>query len=184
MPQGARRLIERPAEQAQIMVGFLAPGLGDQDYAASKVLAALLGGGMSGRLFVELREAQGLAYSVGVLGPARTGAAPLVAYLGTGRENIAAAEAAVLRELDRVRAGGFTAAEVERAKAYVLGAQAIDRRTNARHAWYLAFFEVVGAGWDFPERYARAVESVTPDDVRAVCRRVLSRPTVVVLQPR
>jgi zinc protease len=139
---------------------------------------------MSGRLFVELREAQGLAYSVGVLGPARTGAAPLVAYLGTGRENIAAAEAAVLRELDRVRAGGFTAAEVERAKAYVLGAQAIDRRTNARHAWYLAFFEVVGAGWDFPERYARAVESVTPDDVRAVCRRVLSRPTVVVLQPR
>lgn len=184
MARGARRLVERPAEQAQIMVGFLAPGLGDQDYAASKVLAALLGGGMSGRLFVELREAQGLAYSVGVLGPARTGAAPLVAYLGTARENIAAAEAAVLRELDRVRAGGFTAAEVERAKAYVLGAQAIDRRTNVRHAWYLAFFEVVGSGWDFPERYARAVESVTPDDVRAVCRRVLSRPTVVVLQPR
>lgn len=181
---GARRLIERRAEQAQVMVGFLAPGLGDRDHAAGKVLAALLGGGMSGRLFVELREAQGLAYSVGMLGPNRTGAAPLVAYLGTARENIAAAEAGILRELDRVRAGGFTAAEVERAKAYVLGAQAIDRRTNARHAWYLAFFEVVGAGWDFPERYARAVESVTLDDVRALGRRVLSRPTVVVLQPR
>jgi predicted Zn-dependent peptidase len=183
-PSGARRLFERPAQQAQIMVGFLAPGLGERDYAAAKVLGALLGGGMSGRLFVELREAQGLAYSVGVLSPSRAGAAPLVAYLGTARENIAAAEAGTLHELERVRAGGFTAAEVERAKAYVLGAQAIDRRTNARHAWYLAFFEVVGAGWHFPERYARAVESVTPEDVRAVCQRVLSRPTIVVLQPR
>jgi zinc protease len=89
-----------------------------------------------------------------------------------------------LRELTRVRADGVSEAELDRAKAYVLGAQAMDRRTNARHAWYLAFFEVVGLGWDFPERYARAVESVTVADVRAVAERVLSRPTVVVLQPR
>ncbi|MGH7311996.1 MAG: M16 family metallopeptidase, partial [Candidatus Rokuibacteriota bacterium] len=184
VPSGGRRLVERPAQQAQIMIGFLAPGLGERDYAAGKVLGALLGGGMSGRLFLELRESRGLAYSVGVLNPSRAGAAPFVAYLGTARENIAAAEAGILRELNRVRADGVTAAEVERAKAYVLGALAMDRRTNARHAWYLAFFEVVDAGWGFPERYARAVESVTAADVRAVAERVLRTPTVVVLQPR
>jgi predicted Zn-dependent peptidase len=181
---GARRVLERPAQQAQIMVGFLAPGLGESDYAPAKVLGALMGGGMAGRLFVELRESRGLAYSVGVLSPPRVGAAPFVAYLGTARENVAAAEEGMLRELTRVRADGVSEAELDRAKAYVLGAQAMDRRTNARHAWYLAFFEVVGLGWDFPERYARAVESVTVADVRAVAERVLSRPTVVVLQPR
>jgi len=184
VPSGGRRLVERPAQQAQIMVGFLAPGLGERDYAAGRVLGALLGGGMSGRLFLELRETRGLAYSVGVLSPSRAGAAPFVAYLGTARENVTAAEEGMLRELNRVRTDGVSAAELERAKAYVLGAQAMDRRTSARHAWYLAFFEVVDAGWDFPERYARAVESVTAADIRAVAERVLSRPTVVVLQPR
>jgi zinc protease len=59
----------------------------------------------------------------------------------------------------------------------------MDRRTNARNAWYLAFFEVVGAGWDFPERYARAVEAVTAADVARVAGQYLVRPTVVVLQP-
>jgi predicted Zn-dependent peptidase len=184
VPSGARRLIERPAHQAQIMVGFLRPGLGERDYAAATVLAALLGRGMSGRLFVELRENLGLAYSVGVLSPPRAATAPFVAYLGTARENMAAAEEALLRELERLRAQGVTTAEVDRAKAYVLGAQAMDRRSNARHAWYLAFHEVVDAGWDFPERYARAVATVTVAEVRAVAERVLSRPTVVVLQPR
>ncbi len=181
---GARRVLERPAQQAQIMVGFLAPGLSEVDHPAARVLGAVMGGGMAGRLFLELRESRGLAYSVGVLSPSRVGAAPFVAYLGTARENTTAAEEGMLQELTRVRVDGVSAAELDRAKAYVLGAQAMDRRTNARHAWYLAFFEVVGAGWDFPERYARAVAAVTAADVRAVAERVLSRPTVVVLQPR
>ena len=49
----------------------------------------------------------------------------------------------------------------------------MDRRTNARHAWYLAFFEVIGAGWDFPDRYARAVEAVTVADVARAAARYL-----------
>lgn len=185
VPSGTRRLVERPAQQAQVMVGFLAPGLGERDYAAARVFAAVLGGGMSGRLFLELRDNRGLAYSVGVLlSSTRVGTAPFVAYVGTARENVAAAEEGVLSELKRVRTAGITPAEIDRAKAYVLGAQAMDRRTNGRHAWYLAFFEGIGAGWDFPEREARAVEAVTAEDVRAVADRILRQSTVVVLQPR
>jgi predicted Zn-dependent peptidase len=183
-PTGARRVLERPAQQAQILVGYLAPGLGEPDYPAVKVLAALLGGGMSGRLFVELRDNRGLAYQVTALSPPRAGPGFLVAYMGTARENIPAAEAGMLRELERIPLEGVGEEEVARAKAHVLGSLAMDRRTSARHAWYLAFFEVVGAGWDFPERYARAVETVTAADVRAVAGRYLRRPTTVVLEPR
>lgn len=183
-PTEERRLLDRPARQAQVLVGYLGPGLTEADYAATKVLGALLGGGMSGRLFVEIRDRLGLAYAVGVLSPPRAGPGPFVAYLGTARENLAAAEAAVRRELDRVRAEGAGDDEVARAKAYVLGSLAMDRRSNGRHAWYLAFFESVGAGWDFPERYARALEAVTPADVQAAARRHLTRPTTVVLEPR
>lgn len=185
MPVSTRErvLVEKRAQQAHILVGYIGPGLADADYATVKVLAAVLGGGMSGRLFVELRDRQGLAYSLGVLNPSRADPAFLVAYLGTARENVAAAESGMLRELERIRAEGVPEDELARAKAYVLGGLAMDRRTNARHAWYLAFYELAGVGWDFPERYARAIQAVTADAVQAAARRYLTRPTIVVLQP-
>jgi predicted Zn-dependent peptidase len=182
-PRADRRVVEQPVQQAQVLVGFLGPALTDPDYPAARVLATVLGGGMSSRLFAELRDRRGLAYSVVTFGMYRTGPAPLVTYLGTAPPNVESAEAGVLAEIERMRDGPVTERELARAKAYLLGTLAMDRRTNARHAWYLAFFEVVGAGWDFPDRYARAVERVTAADVARVARAYLTRPTVVVLQP-
>jgi zinc protease len=182
-PRAERRVVERPVQQAQVLIGYLAPSLTEPDYAAVRVLGMVLGGGMSGRLFTELRDRRGLAYSVGVVGTFRTGPSFLVTYLGTAPPNSGAAEAGVLAEIERVRDEPVTERELARAKAYLLGNLAMDRRTSGRHAWYLAFFEVVGAGWDFPERYARAVEAVTAADITRVARQYLSGPTVIVLQP-
>lgn len=182
-PTRDRRVVERPLQQAQIVIGYLAPRLSDPDYPAVKVLGAVLGGGLGGRLFVELREQRGLAYSLGVVNASRKGPAAFVSYLRTSPRNVAEAEESVLREIDRVKAEPPSEDDLARAKAYVLGNLAMDRRTNARQAWYLAFFESVGAGWDFPERYARDVEGVTAVDVQAVARKYLSRPTTVILRP-
>ena len=182
-PKGDRRVITLPAQQAQIVVGYLVPSLRDPLYPAVRVLAATLGGGMAGRLFVELRDRRGLAYSTGVATQFRTGPGALIAYLGTAPANAAAAEAGVLSELERARATPATADELARAKAYVRGQLSMDRRTNARQAWYLAYFEVIGAGWDFPERFGRSIEAVTAADVARAAERYLTQPTVVVLQP-
>ena len=73
--------------------------------------------------------------------------------------------------------------ELARAKAYVRGHLVMDRRTNARLAWYMAFFETVGAGWDYPDRYARALDAVTAEDVARAAERYLTRPSIVVLEP-
>jgi zinc protease len=182
-PSGERRVLARPAQQAQILVGYLGPGLSDPLYPAVRVLAAALGGGMAGRLFVELRDRRGLAYSTAVFTSFRTGPAFFVAYLGTAPASAVAAEAGVLHELERVRAAPVNGDELARAKAYVRGQLVMDRRTNDRRAWYLAFFETVGAGRDFPERYDRALEAVTAEDVARAAERYLTRPTIVVLQP-
>jgi predicted Zn-dependent peptidase len=182
-PRLDRRVVERPVQQAQILVAYLGPSLTAPDYPAVRVLGTVLGGGMSGRLFTELRDRRGLAYSVGTLGTFRTGPSFLITYLGTAPPNAEAAEAGVLAEIDRIRGEQVSERELARAKAYLLGNLAMDRRTNARHAWHLAFFEVIGGGWDFPERYAGAIEAVTIADVARVARRYLTRPTVVVLQP-
>ncbi len=184
VPSSDRRVLDRPVQQAQILMGFLGPGIGEADYAPGKVMSAVLGGGMSGRLFVTLRDHRGLAYSLGMLNPSRVGPGVFVGYMGTARDTVEAAEAGMRNEIERFRAEGPNEAELARAKAYILGNLAMDRRTNARHAWYLAFFELAGAGWDHPERYARAVEAVTAADVARVAQRYLERPTIVVVRPR
>src|SRR2546428_284701 len=182
-PSGERRVLERPAQQAQILAGYLGPGLNDPVYPAFRVLGAVLGAGTAGRLFAELREKRGLAYSLGALTPFRTGPSFLITYLGTAPENSAAAEAGLLARLQKVRRVPVSDEELARAKAYLLGSFALDRRTNARQAWHLALFEVIGVGLDFPQRYSRALEAVTTAAFQAVVQRYLNRPSIVVLQP-
>jgi zinc protease len=184
VPSSERRVLDRPVQQAQILMGFLGPGIGDPDYAPAKIMTAILGGGMAGRLFVKLRDAGGLAYSLGMVHSSRRGPGSFVAYLGTSGDTVERAEAGIHREIESFRAEEPSEAELARAKAYVLGNLAMDRRTNARHAWYLAFFELAGVGWDYPERYARALEAVTGADVTRVARRYLEHPTTVVVRPR
>ena len=182
-PSGGRRVLPRPAQQAQVLVGYLGPGLSDPLYPAVRVLAAALGGGMAGRLFVELRDQRGLAYSTGVLTTYRTGAAFFVAYLGTAPASASASEEGILRELERVRESPISADELARAKAYIRGQLVMDRRTNGRAVWYLAFFETIGAGWDYPDRYGRAIDAVTVEDVARAAEQYLKRPSIVVLEP-
>jgi predicted Zn-dependent peptidase len=182
-PAPDRFVWARPAAQAQVMAAVLAPPISHPDYAAVKVLATVLGGGMSGRLFTELRERQGLAYSAGAFFPSRVGPGFLATYLGTAPANAERAEEAVRREIERLRMGGVSEEEVARAKAYVLGQFALDRRTNARLAWYQAFFESAGVGHDFDHRYRRDVEAVSRADVERVARTYLAAPTTVVLSP-
>ncbi len=182
--RGARRLVvEQAAQQAQILAGGLAPSLDHADHAAVKVLATVLGGGMAGRLFAELRDKQALAYTANAFYDPVKEPGALILYLGTAPDNAGRAEAALLREIERVQAELVTPDELARAKGYLLGNYAMDRRTNARQAWYMVFYEIEGVGQDFPDRYRRAVEAVTAADVQRVARAYLTAPTIVVLRP-
>jgi zinc protease len=183
-PGGDRLSVTHPSAQVQILMGFLAPPIGHVDYAPMKVLMTALGGGMGGRLFTELRDKHGLAYSASATYPSRVGPSYLLTQMGTAPANAAQAEEAMRREIERIRDAGVSPDELERAKMYLLGQFALDRRTNARLAWYAAFFEAAGVGHDFAPRYVRAVESVTASDVQAVAARYLGSPTVVSLGPQ
>jgi len=128
----------------------------------------VLGGGMAGRLFSEIRDKEGLAYSTGMLYPSLVDTGYLVAQMGTAPENLSRAEASLKRELGRIWEEPPSAEEIRVAKAYLLGKLEMDRRTNARQAWYLASFELAGVGYEFLGRYVAAVREVTPADVQRV----------------
>jgi predicted Zn-dependent peptidase len=183
VPAGRRIVIEQPAQQTQILVGALAPSLDHADHAAVKVLSTVLGGGMAGRLFAELRDKKGLAYTAtSFYEPVREPGA-LVLYLGTAPENAAKAEEGLRQEIDRIRRDAVGAEELARAKNYLLGRYEMDRRTNERQAWYLGFYTVEGVRGEYAARYRRAVEAVTAADLLRVAQTYLASLTSVVLQP-
>jgi predicted Zn-dependent peptidase len=144
----------------------------------------VLGGGMAGRLFSELRDKQALAYTASAFyDPVREPGA-LMLYLGTDPANVERAEAALRKEIERIRSQALDAEELGRAKGYLLGNDTMDRRTNERQAWYMAFYATEGVGQGFAETYRRAVRAVTAEDVLRVARAYLGTTATVVLRPR
>ena len=73
--------------------------------------------------------------------------------------------------------------ELERTKAYLSGSFALDRRTNARQSFYLAFYEVMGVGAEYVMRYPTLLEAVGASDVLRAARRHLVEPAVAVVGP-
>jgi predicted Zn-dependent peptidase len=179
-PVTARVVEARPTEQTQVMVGFLAPPIWHPDHVPLKVLNAVLGGGMSGRLFRTLRDEEGLAYSVGSFYPTRRESSRVVVHIGTAPENLARAEAGFARELRALKETAVPADELARAKAYLTGAFDLDLRTNARQSFYLGFFELMGAGHAYAARYPAAIEAVTSEAVQRVASWLTESATAVV----
>jgi len=173
-----------PGAQAQILMAALAPPLTHPDHPPLKVLTALLGGGMASRFFSELRDQQALAYATLAQYPSRVDTSAFSSILGTAPENVPRAETALTQQLERIRTQQASAEEVAVARAYVLGSQAMDRRTNARQAWYLAFYELAGVGYEFLDRYAADVKKVTPADVQRVAQKYLGVLRTVIVEPK
>jgi predicted Zn-dependent peptidase len=182
-PAGARVVLTVPGAQSQILMGGLAPSLTDPDLAAMKVVTTVLGGGLASRFFSELRDKQGLAYTTAAREPLRVSPGYFLALLGTAPTNQEKAEAALREQLERIQKQAVSDEELRVAKAYVLGTLAMDRRTNARQAWYLASLETAGVGYEFLDRYQAQVRAVTAADVQRAAQKYLATLRTVVAEP-
>ena len=182
-PSAQRDVVVVPGAQAQIFMAALAPPFTHPDYAPLKVMTAILGGGMASRFFADLRDRQALAYTTGAQYHGRLETTSFVALLGTAPANVPKAEAALRQHLARIQAEAPSADEVAIARSYVVGSLAMDRRTNARQAWYLAAAELAGVGHEFFDVYATNVKRVTPEDVQRVAKQYLGVMRTVIVQP-
>jgi len=178
-----REVVTVSGAQAQIFMATLAPPFTHPDFAPLKVMTAILGGGMASRFFSDLRDKQALAYSTRGQYMAHVDTSAFVAMLGTAPGNAQKAEAALREQLARIQNEPASDDEVAVARSYVVGSQAMDRRTNARQAWYLAAAELAGVGYDYFDLYAANVKRVTPTDVQRVARQYLGVVRTVVVQP-
>jgi predicted Zn-dependent peptidase len=167
-------------EQAYLMVGWQAPSAGDKDQILLKVLNTLLGGGMSSRLFVTLREKLSLAYEVSSFYPLRLDRSQWVIYLGLPKEKVKTAAQKLSELLGLLADKGPSRDEVRQAKAMLRGAFLMDRQSRRRQAWYTAWWEFLGRGPRYGEEFLRTVDVVTPKQLHRLMQTMMHQPRVTV----
>ncbi len=183
-PQARQELREtQRTSAAGVAVGYLGAEVGHRDWAALRVIGALLGEGLSGRLFVEIREKQGLAYAVGGGLQTRAGPGLLIFVAGTEAPNVPRVLEGILREIARLQETPVPAEDLEAAKQRVIGTHAITHEDLRSQAFNLGLYELLGVGYAYDARLPQVVAAVRAEDVQRVARLYLQHPTVGIVAP-
>ncbi len=164
------RFLDR--QQAHLVVGFPGTTLASPDRAALEILATVLGG-QGGRLFLELRERQALAYRISAQSVEGVDRGVIAFYLACSPSKLPAAVRGLRVELQRVVDEGIDPEELERAVEYLVGVHEIALQRRAAVAAAMAFHEAHGLGWDAYRRYAAELAAVTVAQVQQVARKYL-----------
>lgn len=169
------RLHHKDSEQAHLLLGVRAPGLKSDDRYPIAVLNAVLGGGMSSRLFTEVRERRGLCYYVYSHHDAYTDAGSLVVAAGVDTARIDLAVTTILEELDKLAAKGPDDAEFAKAKSYLKGKLVLGVEDPRGLIMFGARREAVEGAFMEPAESLAAIEAVTMDDVRRIAALLADR---------
>jgi predicted Zn-dependent peptidase len=171
-PVARRRFFAKETEQYHVALG--APGIArdDERRFALRVLDGVLGGTSSSRLFQEVREKRGLAYSVYSFTSSYAGTGQIGLYLGTRPDNVEVAMKVVGEELERLLADGITADELQRSKEnvkgrVVLSLESTTARMNRLGSSVLADMPVLTV-----DEVVERIDAVTLDDVAGLAREL------------
>ena len=173
------------ANQAQIFKGWIFPDIYSPDYPKIVLLNTILGSsGLSSRLFLELREKQGLAYSVkSVFEPFVLGGHFFV-YIATEPKNIKTALEGFEKEINKVMTEPISDEELENAKNNAIGTRQFYSETNLLEASFKGYYEFLGLGYDFEERLISALKSVTKEELlEAASKYFMGNSALSVLAP-
>lgn len=173
----------RDLDQAHIVLGFESPGYGEADYYPAMLLSTLLGGGMSSRLFQEIRERRGLVYSIySFTAPAQDGGLFGI-YAGTGESEAAELIPVTLEELEKVQKQ-VSLAELDRARAQLKAGLLMSLESTGSRCEQLARqWQVFGRVIPASETVAK-INEVTIEDVCAAARKIFRRkPTLATIGP-
>ncbi|HET9444129.1 MAG TPA: pitrilysin family protein, partial [Acidimicrobiales bacterium] len=174
--RGVRKVVERPTEQVHVVVGTRTAGALHDDRFALEILTQALGGGISSRLFQEVREERGLAYSVYAYRSGWSDAGVLAFYAGTTPATAGEVVDLLAEGFDRVGASGLGERELAIAQGQVVNSSVLGLEDSGARMHRLGHSQLVHGRVepleDHLDRYAR----LTLDDVGEVARRLVDGP--------
>ncbi len=180
---GGSHLIDRDLEQVHLTVGFPGLGMHDPDIYASTVMSVLFGGGMSSRLFQEIRERRGLAYSIHSYCSCYSDCGLFGIYAGTGAEEIAELLPVLADEVQRL-AASLEEGEVRRARNQLKAATLMSLESTGSRAEQLGE-QMLVFGRPLPiEEIVSRIDAIDVDAVRRVAERIFAgRPSLAAIGP-
>lgn len=166
------KLSYKKMDQVVMSLGVPAFAAGHKYEAAAKVLSVILGGSMSSRLFIKIRERQGLAYSVHTSYEAYTDTGYLTTTCGIklGKEKVAIRS--ILDEYKDIAINGVSAKELKKAKDLIRGKVALRLETSDEMAFWYGRQWILRDGLKSPEQAAREVAKVKAVDIQAIAKLI------------
>ena len=185
-PEPRRMFLRRPTEQYHVVLS--GPGLarGDDRRYALSVLDAILGGAASSRLFQEIREKRGMAYSVYSYTSQYSEAGQVGIYVGTREDNLGECVDVIVRELGELAAGKFRDGELERAKESLEGRLLLAQESTSNRMTRLGNALIAGLELMTLAQTMRKIKAVTQEDVVTLASELFdpSRLSAVAIGPR
>jgi predicted Zn-dependent peptidase len=183
-PMHSVGLLTRKTEQAHMFYGMEGVARSDDRRFAMGVLASALGGGMSSRLFQEIREKRGLAYSVYAYAQQFAGSGQIGFYAGCNPTKAIEVVEIIREVLADVAENGMSHEEIERAKGAVRGSLVLSQEDSASRMSRIGKNEIVyGQVMGFDD-ILKAIARVNPTDVREIASEYLTKsPTLALVGP-
>jgi predicted Zn-dependent peptidase len=182
----ARAIVEyKDTEQVQLALGFPAFSYFDKRLPALTLLGNILGGTMSSRLFIKVRERMGLAYFVRAGADAFEDTGVFMIRAGLTKGRIDEALKTVCKELVKLRENGVTAAELKRAKENIRGRIVLELEDSSDLAGFFGKQELYTNQVKTPEEKFAEINAVTAADIKAVAKDVIrqSRASLALIGP-
>ncbi|GJE58447.1 M16 family metallopeptidase [Methylobacterium trifolii] len=172
---GRRVVVDLDVPQSVIRFGMAGVAWRDPDFIPAYVLNHILGGGsFTSRLFQEVREKRGLAYSVGTSLVSHRSAAMVWGYIATKNERVGEAMGVIGDEIARLIGDGPSDEELQKAKDYLTGSYALGFDTSTKIAHQLVQIAFEELGMDYIGRRNEMVSRVTQDDIRRAAGRTFA----------
>ncbi len=178
---GTRHVVDLDVPQSTIRFGRQGIARTDKDFIAAMVVNHVLGGGVfSARLFKEVREKRGLAYSVYSRLVDQDHAAMLWGGTSTKNERAVESMQVIEAEIRSLAEAGPSEEELEKAKQYLIGSYALRFDTSTKIASLLARLQAEGYGVDFLDERNRLIAAVTMEDAKRAARRLFGDGSLLV----
>ncbi len=168
-------LRDKNTEQAHLVIGVPGVSSQDVDHFPHKLLSIILGGNMSSRMFLRIREARGLCYYISTETDSYLDAGALSTRAGIDQNRLDVAIEAIIHEYDEIAKGGITDIELVRAKEYLKGKITLDMEDSEERAhFYGKQCLLYPAVRDVPEYFGK-IDNVTKDQVDSLAKKLLTR---------
>ena len=177
--------LKEDAQQAQILQGWKVPAIGSDDYSRLMLLNVILGAsGLSSRLFLELREKKGLAYTVRSSYENHSKAAVFSIYIGTEPSNIQTSIAGFKEEIEKIKNILVSEEELHNAKNNIIGKQQFITETNSQQANLMAYYAISGKPFNYQESVIEALKNVTSEELKECANKYFTDDFVLaILKP-